>query len=110
MSISGALSCCKQQGDSYQAMDKNLHSRGCCSKTGLPFLVEEGDTLWGNDDDNKNKSVILTYTDIKHEMKSKTEEFSTKNLTMGPQVVWAEVKRWANEEYGGNWCVSRNIK
>ena len=83
---------------------KNLHSRGCCSKTGFPFLVEEGDTLWGNDDDNKNKSVILTYTDIKHEMKSKTEEFSTKNLTMGPQVVWAEVKRWANEEYGGNWC------
>ena len=67
-------------------------------------MVEEGDTLWGNDDNNKNKSVILTYTDIKHEMKSKTEEFSTKNLTMGPQVVWAEVKRWANEEYGGNWC------
>ncbi len=57
----------------------------------------------GNDVDNKNKSVILTYTNIKHEMKEKTEEFSTKHLTMGPQLVWAEVKRWANEEYGGNW-------
>ena len=57
----------------------------------------------GNDVDNKNKSVILTYTNIKHEMKAKTEEFSTKHLTMGPQLVWAEVKRWANEEYGGNW-------
>ena len=66
-------------------------------------MVEEGDTLKGNDDDNKNKTVILTYTDIEHEMKEKTEEFSTKNLTMGPQVVWAEVKCWENEEHGGYW-------
>ena len=44
------------------------------------------------------------YTDIKHEMKAKIEGFSTKNLTMGPQLAWAEVKRRANEEYRGNWC------
>ena len=47
-----------------------------------------------------------------HEMNAKTEEFTTKNLTMGPQLVWAEVKRWANEKYGtmGIGMVSRIIK
>ena len=54
---------------------------------GFPFLDKKGDTLWSNDDNNKNKSVILAYTNIKHaEMKAKTEEFSTKNITIGPPV------------------------
>jgi hypothetical protein len=55
------------------------------ARQGSLFLDEEGDTLLGDDDDNKNKLVILAYIDIKHEMKAKTEEFSTKNLTIGPR-------------------------
>ena len=81
---------------------KNLHSRGCCSKTGFTFLDKEGDTHLGDDDDSKNKLVIHTYTNMKHAMKEKTEEITTQILTMGPHMVWTCLI-WANEEYDGNW-------
>jgi hypothetical protein len=42
-------------------VDKKIEwdSSVCIGKTGFPFLDKEGDTHLGDDDDSKNKSVIL---------------------------------------------------
>jgi hypothetical protein len=44
-----------------------------------------------------------SYTNINLEMHVKTEESATNNLTQLPEKIWAQVKRWADENYNEMW-------
>jgi hypothetical protein len=45
-----------------------------------------------------------SYTNIEVEMHGNTEEFATNNLAQLPEKIWAQVKRWADENYNEMWC------
>jgi hypothetical protein len=55
------------------------------------------------EEDKKPAAVVKTYTEITQEMKVRTKELCTSNLTMLPSMIWEELVHWANATYDGMW-------
>jgi hypothetical protein len=91
----------------YPVVDSNMdmmngwicgeHSQKCHLKSCFPA---DGCPKDSDDDKKPAATKKKSYTsNIKVEMHVKTEEVATNNLTQPPEKIWAQVRKWADENY-----------
>ena len=91
-----------------RGVPRGQHTRDCLIKNGLDPLEEDAHPKPNHDSDDSSdeedkKPAARTYTDITLEMKARTKELATGNLTMLECKIWENIVRWANENYDRNW-------